>query len=155
MLFLDFVLWPSRSLPYLAYSPWFFFSANSLTSFRSFYLRSPVWVLFRPCTQVLLTRFITPTYFSLCHHLFLDYKFPTTSFFHGRMMSPPWFGRQLTLLPGNLQLSLSDQPSISCVHYFYIHLSISFIFYSLSPSNSAVTHGYLGTSPRRYVLLSL
>ena len=94
MFFLDFVLWPSCSLPHLAYSPWFFFSANSLTSFRSFCPRSPVWVLFRPCTQVLLTRFITPTYFSLCHHLFLDHKFPTTSFFHGRMMSPPWFGRQ-------------------------------------------------------------
>ena len=89
MLFLDFVPWPSRSLPHLAYSPWFFFSANSLTSFRSFCLRSPVWVLLRPCTQVLLTRYISLSYFSLCHHLFLDHKFPTTSFLHGRMMSPP------------------------------------------------------------------
>ena len=50
MLLLDFVPWPSRSLPHLAYPPGFFFSANSLSSFRSYCLESPVWVLLHPCT---------------------------------------------------------------------------------------------------------
>ena len=76
-------------LPFLPSFSIFIFSAN----FRSFCLGYPVWILIS--------------------------ESPTTSYLHGRAVSPPQFGSLSMFRPGNLQLFPFGQPSIKFIIYFY------------------------------------